>query len=101
MYNTSPTNSQMTTPGVGNASRRGIGQGSRDWLGRRRGFVIAVAVAAAATALALGRHWLAVFTLPCAVMMFMCMKGMNHGRQTGTPQASARNETPAAIDIRN
>jgi hypothetical protein len=108
MHNMSRTNNQMTTPAVGNAPSHGIGQGSLDWLGRRRGFVIAVAVAAAATALALGQHWLAVadllpllFTLPCAVMMFMCMKGMNHGQQTGTPQASARNEMPTATDIRN
>jgi hypothetical protein len=41
-----------------------------------------------AIALALTQHWLAVaelgpllFLLPCALMMFMCMKGMNHGQQ--------------------
>ena len=50
-------------------------------------------------ALALSQHWLAIAdlvpllaVLPCAVMMFHCMKGMNHGQQTDTVQASLQNE---------
>jgi hypothetical protein len=95
------TSSQAITPAAGSSSCHGPGRGPRDWVGRRRGVVIAVAVAAGATALALGQHWLAVanllpllFILPCSVMMFMCMRGMNHGQQTGTPQAPARIEAP-------
>jgi len=65
-------------------------------------------VAAAATALALGQQWLTVaglvpllFVLPCAAMMFMCMKGMNHGHQTGTTQASGQNEATTATNTQN
>jgi hypothetical protein len=61
-----------------------------------------VAAAAAAIALALSQHWLAVtdlvpllVVLPCAVMMFTCMKGMNSGQQTDTAQASLQNEAPS------
>ena len=58
-----------------------------------------MAVAAAAIALALSQHWLAIAdlvpllaVLPCAVMMFHCVKGMNRGQQTGTAQAPLQNE---------
>jgi hypothetical protein len=61
-----------------------------------------MAVAAAAIALALSQHWLAiadlvplVAVLPCAVMMFHCVKGMNRGQQINTAQASLRNEAPS------
>jgi hypothetical protein len=48
----------------------------------------------------LSQHWLTVadlvpllYVLPCAVMMFMCMKGsMNNGQQTDSTEASARTE---------
>ena len=74
-------------------------QDSSGWVSR--GLVIAAAVttAAAVGALALGQRWLAVvdllpllYALPCAAMMFMCMKGRSHGRQAGTTQTSSRNE---------
>jgi hypothetical protein len=101
------TNTQVTTPGAGGSSCHGTGQGTRGWLGGRRGIVIAAVVAVAATALALGQHWLAVanlvpllFVLPCAVMMFMCMKG-NHGQQTNGPPASTQGGTPSITDTRN
>jgi hypothetical protein len=88
-------NGAMTTPGAAS------------WLTGRRGFVVAVAAAASALALALGQDWLAVadlvpllFVLPCAVMMFTCIKGMNRGPQTGTAQAPAQSDTPAATDLR-
>ena len=103
------TNDLITTPAAaGGASCHASGRGSDGWLGRRRSLVIAGAViAAGATTVALSQHWLAaadlvllVFVLPCAAMMFMCMKGKD-GQQTDTTQASARPETPAATDIRN
>ena len=54
-----------------------------------------------ALALALNQHWLTIadlplllFLLPCAVMMLMCMKGMNHGQQTAGAQASANADKP-------
>ena len=90
------TNVRMTTPA------------SPSWLSGRRGLVIAIGVAVATVALAADRHWLAIadlvpllFVLPCAVMMIKCMKGMNRGQQTGTEQASAPSDMPAAIDTRN
>jgi len=68
------TNVETTTPAA-------IG-----WLSGRRGLVIAMGVAAATAALAVGQHWLAIgdllpllFVLPCAVMMFKCMKGIDRG----------------------
>jgi hypothetical protein len=70
------------------------------WLIRRRGLVVAVAMVAVATALAVGQHWVAVadllpllYVLPCAVMLFVCMKG--HGPETDTKQISARSDTSA------
>lgn len=60
-------------------------------LSGRRGLLVGVAAAAAAIALALGQHWLAIadlvpllVVLPCAVMMFHCMKGMNRRQQNDT-----------------
>lgn len=55
---------------------------------RRNGFMIvtAVAVLALALGIAIDRQWLSLgaFTplllaLPCATMIFICMRGMNHG----------------------
>jgi hypothetical protein len=55
----------------------------------------------AALALALNQHWLTVadlplllFLLPCALMMVMCMKGMNNGQQTAGAQGSANIDKP-------
>jgi len=51
-------------------------------------------------ALGLGQNWLTIagllpllYLLPCAAMMFMCMKGMNHG-----PQATAAPASTSAVD---
>jgi hypothetical protein len=90
------TNVETTTPAA-------IG-----WLSGRRGLVIAMGVAAATAALAVGQHWLAIgdllpllFVLPCAVMMFKCMKGIDREPRTGTTEATAPSDTPTAIDMRN
>ena len=102
------TNGQVITPPAGSSFSPVAEQRPATWLMRRRGLVIAVAVVAAAAALALGEHWLAIadlvplfFVLPCAAMMFMCMKGMRHGERTDTTQIAARNNTPTASDVRN
>jgi len=90
------TNVQMTTPSA------------PGWFSGRHGLVIAMAVAAAAVAIAADQHWLAIadlvpllFVLPCAVMMFKCIKGTNRGPQAVATQASAPSDAPAAIDMRN
>lgn len=82
------------------SSHRQSNQGEGSWIQRHRGLIIGTAFAAAATALALSQHWIAaaallplLYVLPCAVMMFMCMKGMNHGEQPAA-QVPVRNETP-------
>ena len=87
-------NRQMTTP-----APRGIGQASPSWLSGRGRLVVGVAAAAAAIALALSEHRLAIAdlvpllaVLPCAVMMFHCMKGINREQQTDTAQAPLQNE---------
>ncbi len=92
------TNDQLTTPTVDGSSCHS----SPGWLSRRRGLVVGAAVAAAAIALALSQHLLAIanlvpllVVLPCAVMMFTCMKGMNRGQQADTAPTSPENELPA------
>jgi hypothetical protein len=84
------------------------GRDSLGWLSRRRGLIIAGAVTTAVAALALGQHWLTVagltpllFVLPCAAMMFMCMKGMNHGQQTKTTPTTNYNESLTATETRD
>jgi len=74
------TNVEVSAPATGGLA----------WLGRRRGAVIAVAGIAAAAALALSQSWLAVadlvpllYVLPCAAMMFVCMR---HGQQSNNHQ---------------
>jgi uncharacterized membrane protein len=66
------------------------------------------AALAAGITFALSQHWFAVaaltpllFLLPCAAMMFMCMKGMNHGQQTSAAPASAGADTPTSTNTRN
>jgi Protein of unknown function (DUF2933) len=103
------TNRLITTPAAARSSScHAAGQGLGSWLSRRRGLVFGGGVIVAATALALNQHWLTVaeltpllFVLPCAVMMLMCVKGMNHGKQTGAAQASAGAETPISTVTRN
>jgi hypothetical protein len=103
------TNRLITTPAAaGNSSCHGASQGSGSWLSRRRGLVLGGGVIVAGAALGLSQHWLTVadlvpllFVLPCAVMMFMCMKGMNHGQQTSAAPASAGADTPISTDTRS
>jgi Protein of unknown function (DUF2933) len=98
------TNQLITTPATaGSSSCHGARQGSGSWLSRRRGMVLGGGAILTATAFALSRHWLTIaeltpllFLLPCAVMMFMCMKGMNHGQQTSAAPVSGRADTPTS-----
>jgi hypothetical protein len=101
-------NGQVITQADDNSSRHVASQGWPHWLARRRGVVIAAAAAASVAALALWQHWLAaaalvplLFALPCAAMMFMCMKGMNHGPQTDTAQDTSPKERTTAGDLRS
>lgn len=97
------TNGLITTsPATGATSRHGATQS--DWLGGRRGWAVAGLVLAV-TGLVLSQHWLDIadlvpllFVLPCMAMMFMCMKGMNHGRHANstTEKGSSDDETPTA-----
>jgi hypothetical protein len=95
-------NGHMPNPDAGGSSCHGAGQDSPGWLSGRRALVVAMTAAAAAITMALSQHWLAIgdllpflAVLPCAVMMFLCVKGMNRGQQTDTAQASLRNEAPS------
>ncbi|HEX4571499.1 MAG TPA: DUF2933 domain-containing protein [Dongiaceae bacterium] len=96
-------NRPATVPAEAGSSCPAATQDSPSGRRRRRSLVIAAALAAAGVALALWQHWLTLaeltpllFTLPCAVMMFMCMKDMNHGQSSDTAQAPASRETPPA-----
>ncbi len=97
------TNTQMPT------AERAIApqQGSQSWSGGRLGLIIVAVVAAATIAVALGQQWLSaaalvplLFILPCAAMMFMCMKGDGHGQPTNPAPVSTQSKTPDA-DTRN
>jgi len=101
-------NDRAVAPANDSFSRYVVGSGSPSWLRRWYGLVIAGVVTAGVVALALSQRWLAVadlapllFILPCAAMMFICMKGMNHGQQNDSAQASARNETSTTADTQN
>ena len=92
------TNGQVTTPAAVGSSGYDVVQGSPGWLSGRRGLLVGAAMAAATIALALGQHSLAVadlvpllLVLPCAVMMFHCMKGMKREAQTDGAQTSLQN----------
>jgi hypothetical protein len=100
------TNDLITTPATaGHSSCHGGGQGSGGWLSRRRGLVFGGGAIVAVIALALSQHWLTViqltpllFLLPCALMMLMCMKGMNHGQQTAGAPAPTNADRPTGTD---
>jgi hypothetical protein len=102
-------NHLTTTPATaGSSSCHSAKQGSGSWFSRRRGLILGGGAIVAGIALALSQHWLAVaaltpllFLLPCAVMMFMCMKGMNHGQQGSTAPASTPAVTPVSTDTRS
>src|SRR5260221_14164683 len=100
------TNHLTTTPAAaGSSSCHSASQGSGSWLSRRRGLVFGGGAIVAGTAFALSQHWLTVaeltpllYLLPCALMMLMCMKGMNRGQQTGGAQVPADADTPIGND---
>jgi hypothetical protein len=100
------TTTQVPVTATGNSCHE-TGQGIRGWVARRRSLVIVGAVVAATIAFALSQHWLAaaslvqlLFVLPCAIMMFMCMKG-SHGKREGGPDTVTRDETPNTTNIPN
>ena len=71
----------------------------------RRWWALAIiaAVAGTAIALALGQNWLAaadllplLYVLPCAAMMFACMRGHMSGQQQDTTQAQTGTAGPVA-----
>jgi hypothetical protein len=90
------TNDLVTTPATaGSSSCHGVRRASGGWLSDRRVLIFGGGAIVVAVVLALDQHWLStaaptllLFLLPCVVMMFMCMSGMNHGQQTGQAQPS-------------
>jgi hypothetical protein len=94
-------NRPAAAPAEGGSSCHAATQGSSSRRLRSRGLVIAAALAAGAVALAVWQRWLTLaelapllFTLPCAVMMFMCMKGMRHESSDATQAPASRKTTP-------
>ena len=95
------TNHLVKTSPAAGTSCHSASHGGGSWLGRRRTLVLFGGAIVAGAAFALSQHWLTVanliqllFVLPCAVMMFMCMKGgMNQSQQTDSTQPSSRAET--------
>ena len=101
-------NDLVTTPATaGSSSCHRGSRASGGWFGGRRGLIFGGGAIVVAVALALDQHWLStaaftllLFLLPCAVMMFMCMRGMNHGQRSDSPEASAPAES-TPTDHRN
>ncbi len=96
------TKDLMTVPTRGSASCHHAKRDSGSWLVEHRGLMIGGAVAVAAVALGLSQHWLTLatlapllFVLPCALMMFACMKG-HHGQETEKAQTTTPPEAPGA-----
>jgi hypothetical protein len=97
---------ETTTPPIVAPNVRS--QGANNWISRRRGLVFGAVAVVAATAVALTRHWFTIgelepllFVLPCAAMMLMCMKGMNHGEQTSPAPSSGNADRSVSTDLRN
>lgn len=73
------------------AGRNGMAQRR---ISPRTAWIIAGVGVVGLAALAVGANWIAfatlvplLYVLPCAAMMFMCMKGMNHGPNAGNGDA--------------
>jgi hypothetical protein len=92
------TNALVRAPAAAKAPGCRIShQPARSWLAGRRGLVIAGLLIVSLVALAVSQSWLAaatllplLFILPCAAMLLMCMKGMNHGQQPSAVQVESR-----------
>ena len=95
-------NRPAAAPAAGGSPCHAATQDSPSGRLRRRGLVIAAALAAGVVVVAVWQHWLTLaeltpllFALPCAVMMFMCMRGMNHGQSSdAAPGPESRETTP-------
>lgn len=87
-----PAESEMACP-----ITRGLGSPLQNWLVKRRGWVVIGLIAVTGTGVALGEGWITVaglapllYTLPCAVMMMFCMRGMmSQGQSSAPPQTSS------------
>ncbi|TXH38892.1 MAG: DUF2933 domain-containing protein [Rhodospirillaceae bacterium] len=84
------------------SSCHGTGQSSGSLFSRHRELFLAGGAAALALGLALSQHWVTLaalapllYVLPCAVMMFMCMRGMGHKPQAGSSQDTTNTEKTA------
>ena len=93
-------NGPATAPAGSGSSCHAAKQGSPSRRLRSRGLIIAAALTAGVVVLAVWQRWLTLaeltpllFAVPCAVMMFMCMKGMNHGQSGDAAQAPTPRET--------
>ena len=94
------TNQLITKPVTAETSFcHSAGGSSGSLFRRRRGLIVGGVFVVASVALALGQGWIALasltpllFLLPCALMMFMCMKG--HGGPTGTTRAPSITDKP-------
>lgn len=91
----------MQTIGSSNVMPTGQRSAAYGQVSRRTLWIIAGVAVAGLTVLALGANWIAfatlvplLYVLPCAAMMVMCMKGMNHG-QTGNRDAAS--PSPATV----
>lgn len=95
------TNDLATTPAITVSPSVPVGGWDFGaWRRRRPSVIFAVSAVVAVVVLALAQQWLAVaqltpllFLLPCALMMFMCMKG--HGRRPDSTPGAAISDRPS------
>lgn len=90
------------------AGCHGSGATSPGFLGRWRVLMIAGGVIAAGIAVALWQQWptpgaLAplLIVLPCALMMLVCMRRMNHGQPSDPTPAPTDRPDRATADVRS
>jgi hypothetical protein len=101
-----PTQNALVQPPAAATApaRRGSDRPARSWLTGWRPLAIAGLLIALIVALAVGQGWIAaatllplLYTLPCAAMMLVCMKGMNQGQQQPSPgQAQQHGSDPTS-----
>ncbi len=89
-------NALTANPALQQTQSCGVPGASQSWLSRNKMIAFGLAGVLGLIAFGLSQNWLTLagllpflYVLPCAAMMFMCMKGMNHGPQTGSGSAGS------------
>jgi len=99
-------NALTANPALQQTQSYGVPGASQSWLSRNKMTAFGLAGVLGLIAFGLSQNWLTLagllpflYILPCAAMMLMCMKGMNHAPQAGTgTAASPTSDKQVSID---